>query len=412
MSWRQLLPRVFPATLAAVCLFVPRAASAETQPFSLYMLTNPSTAPNAIVALRVDGTGAITPVAGSPFATGGTGMATVPGAEYAHRIVVSRSRNRLFAGNDLDGSIAVFDINSQTGALSPVPGSPFFVADWGNNPGISLAVSNDGNFLYGSNTNVVSFAVAMDGALTQIGARWAFSARTNGCAISEANDYLYLAMSDRVSALKTGSGGLTSTPPASLSLGNVPTDVALTHAGDTLYVGSKNGINAFHVAAGTFTPVAGTPFFGGSSNLSGLTLDFYERVLVAYGFSGPALAAGLLGNSGALSPGAGSPFQPVLAPTGAVLSPDGRQLFTSNNASQLDAWSVDDAGAIVHTPLFPTTLGVSSGFSKLVAFPSKTPTPSPALPLGATAALVVSLLTAASNRKRRRTPSCCQSSDN
>jgi Lactonase, 7-bladed beta-propeller len=408
---RQIHRHALLTVLTMLCLLsTSRRASADSQPFFLYQLTNPSSASNAVVALRIDSAGVLAPITGSPFSTGGTGMPVVAGAEYSHRIAVSRSRARLFAANELEGSIAVFDINVQTGTLVSVPGSPFAVTGWGGNPGISLAVSNDGKFLYGANTSVVSFSVAANGVLTEIGARWNFSSRVNGSAVTDANDYLYLAMSDRVSALTTGSGGLTSTPPVTLSLGNVPTDVALTHAGDTLYVGSKSGINAFHVGAGSFTPIAGTPFFGGSSNLSGLTLDYYDHVLVAYGFNGPILASAVRGNGDALTASAGSPFQPGMAPTGAILSPDGRRLFTSNNASQLDAWSVDDAGGLTHAPAYPTTLGVSSGFSKLVAFPSQAPTPTPALPLGATATLLLALLSLGSSRKRWHRSSCSQSS--
>jgi DNA-binding beta-propeller fold protein YncE len=396
----NLLRVLFPALLSLCALAFPQPAQAETQPSFLYLLSNAPAAPNAIAAYRVDSAGAVSPIVGSPFATGGSGLASVTGAEYAHRVAVSRSSNRLFAANELDGSIAVFNIDKLSGALTQVAGSPFAVAEWAGNPGTSLSVSIDGQFLYGSNTSVLSFRVAANGALSQVGARWVFSSRVNGMTVAEANDALYLAMSDRVTVLKVGSGGLSGLPPTNYSLGNVPTDVAVNHAGNTLYVGSRSGINAFHVSAGSLTPLAGTPFFGSTSNLSGLTLDYYERALVAYGFSGPTLAAGVLGSDGGVTPGLNSPLTPGVAPSGAALSPDGQRLFVSNNASQLDAWLLD-TGTLVHAPGYPVTVAVAAGFSKVVTFPVQEATPSPALPFGASALLGLALFGATWARSRK-----------
>lgn len=402
-------------TLAALGLLsAPRqAAAVDGAPFNVYMLTNPPSAGNAVVALRVSTTGAVSPIAGSPFLTGGTGMAMVAGSDYSHRIAVSAATARLFAANELEGSIAVFNINRQTGALTSVPGSPFVVSGWAGFAGMSLTVSGDGQFLYGSSVTVASFKVASNGGLTEVGARWAFSSRTNGSVVSEANDYLYLAMSDRVTALKVGPSGLTGFPPTTLNLGTTPTDVVLNHAGSTLYVGTRGGIQAFYTSGGTFTPVAGTPFFPTSQNLSGLSIDTYDRLLIGYGQTGPQLSASLLVSGGALQPGPASPFPPALAPTGAALSPDGRRLFLSNHASQLDAWNVDEVGGLSHVPGYPSTLGVSSGFSKLVTFPSAEGAQAPALPWGAGLLLAAGLIfSAAATRRRSRTSPCSQSSGN
>jgi hypothetical protein len=392
---------VLPMLVALLGLLHAKPASAETQPCFLYVLNNAPSAANAIAGLRVDSSGTPSTVVGSPFATGGSGLATVTGAEYAHRVVVARSTSRLFAANELDGSIAVFDINKQTGALTAVPGSPFVVAEWAGNPGTSLAVSVDGQLLYGSNTSVLSFRVAANGALTQVGARWVFSSRANGTTVSEANDALFLAMSDRVTVLKVSNNGLTGLPPTNYSLGNVPTDVAVNHAGDTLYVGTRSALNAFRVTAGSLTPLAGSPFFSGASNVSGVTLDYYEHALVAYGFSGPLLAAGVVNAGGGITSGLNSPFVPAQAPTGATLSPDGQRLFVSNNAGQVEAWLLD-AGTLIHAPGFPVATGAGAGFAKIAAFPIPEPTPSPALPLGLSLLLGAGLFGATWHQSRKR----------
>jgi hypothetical protein len=403
------------ALLSSLTAAVP--AWADPQPVFLYYLTNPDSGANSIAAFRVNETGNLSPIFGSPFSTGGSGLASVEGSDYAHRIVVSRARNRLFAVNEKEGSIAVFKVSPASGTLTAVPGSPFVVGDWANNPGASLAISNDGLTLYGASLSVVSYSVdAATGALSSIGAHWTFPFRINGIALTDANDTLYLTMSDHLTMLKAGSTGLLGPGEGgflgTLSLGNGPTDVAISHAGDLLYVGSQGGIDAFRVAAGSFTPVSGTPFFSGSANLSGLTLDFAQQFLVAYGVKGPALDATLVNANGALTQGQNSPMPPGIPLSGAVLSPDGQRLFTSNSQSQLDAWNVDATGGLTHVAGYPVTLAVPAGFSKLAAIASPPPGPVPALPPAALAVLVLAILRAGPNRKRQRTSCSSQFSGN
>jgi 6-phosphogluconolactonase len=60
-------------------------------------------------------TGILTPIPGSPFATG-----AVP-----HGVAVDPRGKFVVVGNQNDNSVSVFSINSSNGALTPIPGSPF-----------------------------------------------------------------------------------------------------------------------------------------------------------------------------------------------------------------------------------------------------------------------------------------------
>jgi 6-phosphogluconolactonase (cycloisomerase 2 family) len=90
-------------------------------------------------------TGALTPVAGSPFALPAYNIYVAPGG-----FVMGGSGTSLFLyvslgfGSSSSGIVA-FAINPSTGALSPVPGSPFQTSD-DNSPG--LCVDSSGKFLY------------------------------------------------------------------------------------------------------------------------------------------------------------------------------------------------------------------------------------------------------------------------
>jgi 6-phosphogluconolactonase (cycloisomerase 2 family) len=72
-------------------------------------------------------TGALTPVPGSPFAAGGNprSVAVDPTAQF------------VYVTNERDNTVSGYSIDRKTGALTPVPGSPFAA---GNTP-ISVAIT-------------------------------------------------------------------------------------------------------------------------------------------------------------------------------------------------------------------------------------------------------------------------------
>jgi len=120
---------------------------------------------SVVQALSIDhATGALTPIPGSPFAL-------TPTTATADTAVADPQGRFLFVGSEGTGSITVFQIGSN-GALTQAPGSPFtnqvnfFSAD-------SLAVDGSGKFLYAGQlsptTPVEGFTIDQTtGALTEI----------------------------------------------------------------------------------------------------------------------------------------------------------------------------------------------------------------------------------------------------
>jgi 6-phosphogluconolactonase (cycloisomerase 2 family) len=121
---------------------------------------------SVVQALSIDHTtGLLTPVAGSPFPLTPTGAT----ADMA----VADPKNRfLFVGSEFTGSISVFQINSTTGALTQISGSPFtnpfnfFSAD-------IMTVDSTSTYLYagqgGTSSGVVGFSIDQtSGALTEL----------------------------------------------------------------------------------------------------------------------------------------------------------------------------------------------------------------------------------------------------
>jgi len=72
--------------------------------------------PGTVSAYRVDAaTGALTPIPGSPFAAG----------RYPSSIAVHPAGTFVYVTNGYDNTISAYSIHAATGALTPIPGSPF-----------------------------------------------------------------------------------------------------------------------------------------------------------------------------------------------------------------------------------------------------------------------------------------------
>jgi 6-phosphogluconolactonase len=105
---------------------------------------------NSVSALSVASNGSLVTVPGSPFITSGPnwGIAMDPSGQYLYA-------SSQVSDSDQDGQINAFSINQTTGALTPLPGSPFPIIPY--TCGIcfnfdtiyGLAIDPSGNFLIG-----------------------------------------------------------------------------------------------------------------------------------------------------------------------------------------------------------------------------------------------------------------------
>ncbi len=224
------------------------------------------------------GTGALTLIAGSPFPAGNTPMQAVidPGGKFLY---VSNY-------NDSMGTISAYTINTTTGALTPVVGSPFPTQP--NFPGPSgLAFGAGGAFLYvgmagtvNANNAITAFSVdSTTGALTQI-AGSPFSAGRDPIRIASdpTGKFLFTAnlQDGTVSAftVDSSSGALSPAIGSPFTLQGAPSAIATDTTGSILYVGMQpplttgnSGLSVLSInsTTGSLTPLAGSPFFAGQS---------------------------------------------------------------------------------------------------------------------------------------------------
>lgn len=104
---------------------------------------------NQIAAFSIMSSGALTPVPGSPFSSGATPTSVVVASNF------------LYAINSSDGTLSGYSIDSTNGVLTPLSGSPFAIA------GVSLATDYFGGTLYvAGSTGIQAFSIGAGGALT------------------------------------------------------------------------------------------------------------------------------------------------------------------------------------------------------------------------------------------------------
>jgi 6-phosphogluconolactonase (cycloisomerase 2 family) len=146
---RHAMPRCrwtrFAVVLASLALAGPAPGTASARPPEVrnvvYVESNDPTG-NAIFAFRRHDDGSLTPLPGSPFATGGTGITptfNLGPFDSDQEVIINRDHTLLFAVNGGSDTIAVFHINPD-GSLTPVDGSPF--SSGGSNP-VSVGLSGD-----------------------------------------------------------------------------------------------------------------------------------------------------------------------------------------------------------------------------------------------------------------------------
>jgi DNA-binding beta-propeller fold protein YncE/uncharacterized membrane protein len=229
---------------------------------------------NSIFAFTRDAnTGAVTSVPGSPF----------PAATNPFHVVVHPSGGFLYASNYNDpmGSISAYTIDATTGALTPIAGSPFATQAGFPGPG-RLAIDPGGKFLYvgldgtvNANHFVAAFSIdSSTGALTPIaGSPFPTGKGPLNVAVDPSGKYLYTANSfdNTISAfaIDPATGALNSvsgSPFATGAPGGFPFALAMDPAGMYLYTANQgaNNISGLNIigTTGALTAIPGSPFAG------------------------------------------------------------------------------------------------------------------------------------------------------
>jgi 6-phosphogluconolactonase len=191
---------------------------------------NSPSAPGSVSAYRIDrGTGQLTELTASPYRTG----------IAAGGIVMTPDGKRLYVANGESATISAFSRDAGSGALSPVEGSPFPA---GNGEPTGLAVTPDGRHLYSANGSMVrqadnqvhAFTIGASGALKPVpGSPYDAGLGPQFIAISGNGTDLYVTNngSQDISgyAINASTGALTKLADSPFATGKNPLGITIPH---------------------------------------------------------------------------------------------------------------------------------------------------------------------------------------
>ena len=228
-----------------------------------------------ISAFTIDSvTGGLTAVSGSPFPTAPPiAGRNVPGVVS---VTVDPTGKFLYAALD-QGDISAYVINSSTGALTPVAESPFLA---GSLPQ-SVRVDPSGRYAYVANANSNSISAYLvnssTGALTPIaGSPFSSGGGPAGLAVDPSGRFLYVTNgstnTNTVSAfsIDNGTGVLTPISGSPFGGANGPSGASVHPSGKFLYVvnNGAGSVSAYTIdsTSGFLTPISGSPFVASGSS--------------------------------------------------------------------------------------------------------------------------------------------------
>jgi 6-phosphogluconolactonase (cycloisomerase 2 family) len=258
---------------------------------------------------------------------------------------------------DFAGGVPVLSVNSTTGALTTVPGSPF-----GSGTPRAIAVSASGNFVYTANSDGTSTVGeyklnTTTGALTSVGTI-ATGTGPYGVAVDPSNRFVYAVGIDTngvyAYSINSSTGALTAIPGSPFTTDVVaPGSVTVDPTGRFVMVGeaccaNSAGISVYNInpKTGSLTAVAGSPFLPptGDSEPSSVVVDPTGRyVYVAnggsFGTSGVtaysiAAATGKLTLVGTELPGGTAPWAIAADVTGSYL-------YMTNNDATINGYGIN-----------------------------------------------------------------------
>ena len=287
-----------------------------------------NTGSNDVSAYTIDPrTGALTPIAGSPFPVGSESL--FAGSEPLS-VAVDPSGRFTYVTNST-GGVSGFMIDSSTGALTAIAGSPF---PSGLFPA-SVAVDPSGKFAYVADqfsapNNISAYAIDPSTGVLSPVAGSPFPAQPGfpepvSVAVVPSGRFAYVVNtgSFTVSAftIEPSTGALTAVAGSPVRTGFVPAAVAVHPSGKFAYVaneGSGDDVSAYTIdpRTGALTAIAGSPFPAPADSIPiSVAVDPSGKFAYVANFNGASVSVYAIDpRTGALTTIAGSPFPAGSAP--------------------------------------------------------------------------------------------------
>jgi 6-phosphogluconolactonase (cycloisomerase 2 family) len=341
-------------------------------------------APNTVSLMSIQGDGSLVKV--GSFHTGGLGNAG-NGFDAVRRIIVSPDNRFVFAANARSNDVSVFTIDSASGSLTLVPGSPFSTGGNGCD-GIGLAATPDTKFLYASNTcsdNISIFKIGGDGSLQLVGSPVSTTDLPVDMKVTSNGSFLMTSLfsfsGGMIAVFAIGSdGSLTPVNGSPFSDGNPPggftTSMDTNCASNLLFVDNASGlpvIDDFNIdSTGALAQIANSPFTAPGNGVTAITLSPDEKFLYASNQQN-SVTSFSVGPDGSLSVVAGTPVASTGTPflNGLATDATGSFLYVAGFINNVAAYTVGSQGGLTLHAGSPFHTSGIGGFESLATFPSK-----------------------------------------
>jgi 6-phosphogluconolactonase (cycloisomerase 2 family) len=342
---------------------------------------------NTVSGFSVAPSGTLTLIPGSPFVTGGEG--TGGGLYSAPRIAASPMGGFLYVANGGTNNVSVFSIDSTSGKLTSIPGSPFATGSLGSGT-LALAVTPDNKFLYAGDSNadeITVFSIGRDGALSVVAGSpylipgvLADYASIDGMSVSPDGNLLAVTLPsegllDEIAIFTIGvDGSLTVAPGSPLFPAGGAAGAEFSCSASTLFlydaINDATQVEVDNVTPnGVLSPVSGSPFNfqnqGLNSNMGILSpggLTLYE----SNQYSGQITGLSINSNGG-LAPIVGSPFATGLGscphaetcPMSMAINQPGTLLLLASYSPEVAVLNIADDGTLTPVAGSPFSSGLS-----------------------------------------------------
>jgi len=270
----------------------------------------------------------------SQTCTVNNGSGTIDKANVTNVVVSCTQAGRFaYVANQLSNNLSAYSIDSATGNLTAVNGSPFAVS--GTTP-VSLAVDPNGQFLYvvdnGSNDVSVYAIDNTTGALAATGLPLPTGSSPEAVTVDPTDSFLYVAnlASNSVSgySINSSTGLLTELVNSPFAVGTEPSSVKIDPSGSFLYVTEfsvgKVAVFSIDPGTGSLSTVSGSPFGAGTGALSIAFNPAGSVVYVANETAATISEYSINASTGALTAVSGSPLSTGSSPESMAVDPAGR----------------------------------------------------------------------------------------
>jgi len=300
--------------------------------------------------------GALTAVQGSPFATvtGGYSMA------------VQRQSRTLFVATTLVGSLSAMSVNSATGQLSAPAGQVFT----GGGP-VSTVIDSTGAYLYTANSvdgTVSAFKINASDLTEVPGSPFSVGRTPYAVAVRADSKFVFVANRDdgsiSVLSVDPATGALQAVPGSPFALTGtfrLPVALAVNPAGSLLFATTGQDIAAFSVDAATGALSQVFSGAGAGGDINSMVVDptgkylYLAAAFAVYGYSIDSQTGGLQSLASGPYTNSARSLQVALDPSGKFL------LVTDNSQNTVASYAVNSAdGSLTAAPGSPFPLNPAS----------------------------------------------------